>query len=60
MKKTSLQDIQTIEHRLSEGKSYSEITEELSLSLRVVRKWGQIIKKGVQSPRPWVALVRVF
>jgi DNA-binding CsgD family transcriptional regulator len=55
MKKTSLEDIHAIEQSLSEGKSYKEIAGALSLSLRVVRKWGQIIKKGVLSLRQWVA-----
>jgi transposase len=48
MQKTSLENKAAIELGLSEGKSYSEIAASLSLSLRVVRKWGQIIKKGVQ------------
>jgi DNA-binding CsgD family transcriptional regulator len=48
MKKTSLQERKAIEASLSAGKSYAEIAEEQSLTLRVVRKWGQIIKKGVR------------
>lgn len=47
MKKTILQDIKKIEEGLSSGKSYEQIAQDLSLSLRVVRKWGQLIKKGV-------------
>lgn len=47
MKKTSLQDIKAIEEGLWACKTYGCIAEELSLTLRVVRKWGQIIKKGV-------------
>jgi hypothetical protein len=47
MKKTSLQDRKAIEAGLKDGKSYALIANEQSLSLRVVRKWGQIIKKGV-------------
>ncbi len=47
MKKTSLQERKAIEDGLSQGKSYACIAEEQSLSLRVVRKWGQIIKKRV-------------
>ena len=47
MKKTSLQDRKAIEEGLKDGKSYALIANEQSMSLRVVRKWGQIIKKGV-------------
>jgi DNA invertase Pin-like site-specific DNA recombinase len=60
MKKTSLEAIHAIEQSVSEGKSYSEIAEALSLSHRVVRKWGQIIKKGVPSVRQWVVPLQVF
>ena len=47
MKKTSLQERKAIEEGLSAGKSYAEIAASQSLTLRVVRKWGQMIKKGV-------------
>lgn len=47
MKKTSLQERKAIEEGLSQGKSYDCLAQEHSLTLRVVRKWGQIIKKGV-------------
>ncbi len=47
MKKTSLEERKAIEKGLSEGKSYGCIAQEQSLTLRVVRKWGQVIKKGV-------------
>jgi hypothetical protein len=47
MKKTSLQERKAIEAGLSQGKSYACIAQEESLSLRVVRKWGQLVKKGV-------------
>jgi DNA-binding transcriptional regulator YiaG len=47
MKKTSLQSIHAIEEGLKAGKSYEDLAHELHLTLRVVRKWGQVIKKGV-------------
>jgi transposase-like protein len=48
MKKTSLQNIHAIEQGLKDGKSYEQIAQELNLTPRVVRKWGQVIKKGVK------------
>ena len=34
-----------IETGLQLGKSYQTLSKELNLSLRVVRKWGQKVKK---------------
>ena len=46
MKRTTLRQKQAIKAFLAQGKSYSKITNSLSLSLRMARKWDQIMKKG--------------
>ena len=42
---TSLIARKAIEFGVKAGKSYTTLSEELNLSLRVVRKWGQKVKK---------------
>ena len=42
---TSLMARKAIELGVKAGKSYATLSEELNLSLRVVRKWGQKVKK---------------
>lgn len=42
---TTLMARKAIETGVKEGKSYQCLSEELSLSLRAVRKWGQKAKK---------------
>ena len=43
---TTLMARKAIETGVKEGKSYQCLSEELSLSLRAVRKWGQKAKKN--------------
>ena len=45
MKRTSLKEKQAIAAGIKWGKDYAQIAEELELSERVVRKWGQKVKK---------------
>jgi hypothetical protein len=43
---TTLQERKMIQLGLKAGKTYRVISEELKLTIRVVRKWGQKIKKN--------------
>jgi DNA-binding NarL/FixJ family response regulator len=43
---TTLQERKKIQEGLKSGKTYRLIAEELNLTIRVVRKWGQKIKKN--------------
>jgi hypothetical protein len=43
---TTLQERKMIQEGLKSGKTYRIIAEELNLTIRVVRKWGQKIKKN--------------
>ena len=45
MKRTSLSEKLAISTGIKWGKSYAQIAEELDLTERVVRKWGQKAKK---------------
>jgi hypothetical protein len=47
MAKTTLFEKESIRSGLVAGKSYQQLSEELGLSKRVVRKWGQVLKKKV-------------
>ena len=42
---TTLLERKTIEEGIALGKTYGELSKTLNLSLRVVRKWGQKVKK---------------
>ncbi len=42
---TRLMALKAIETGVKAGKSYQTLSIELNLSLRVVRKWGQKVKK---------------
>lgn len=45
MKQTTLAEKTAISLGIKWGKSYSQLAEELQLTERVVRKWGQKAKK---------------
>ena len=45
MRTTTLLERKTIEEGIALGKTYGELSKTLNLSLRVVRKWGQKVKK---------------
>ena len=45
MKRTTLEEKLTISAGVNDGKSYKAIADELHLTERVVRKWGQKVKK---------------
>ena len=45
MRLTTLLERKAIEKGVQEGKSYLVLSEELNLSKRIVRKWGQKVKK---------------
>jgi predicted transcriptional regulator len=45
MRQTSLSEKLAISTGVKWGKSYAQIAEELQLTERVVRKWGQKAKK---------------
>ena len=44
---TTLLERKAIEIGVKEGKTYLTLSETLNLSIRVVRKWGQKVKKKV-------------
>lgn len=46
MKKVTLEEKMSIKKLIEEGKTYQEISEQLTLGFYVVRKWARIIKKG--------------
>ena len=45
MRATTLLERKAIETGVVLGKTYTELSETLNLSIRVVRKWGQKVKK---------------
>ena len=48
-----------IEKHVERGKSSPWIAESLNVSVRVVRKWRQLLKKVIRLKIRWVGLVAV-
>lgn len=57
---TTLLERKAIEIGVKEGKTYLTLSETLNLSIRVVRKWGQKVKKKSPLKVSWVAPRQVY
>lgn len=51
---TSLEQRDQIKQLLKWGQKAPQIADHLGISVHTVRKWQQVIKKGVRSIRLWV------
>lgn len=52
-KPTTLSERKFIEKKAEEGWKSQQIADEMNLSLGVVRKWRQRLKKGVELNQKW-------